>query len=109
MVRIIYRFSIVPGAGAEFRQCWEEVTGYIQRQSSGARGSVLLRGIDTNDEYLAVARWESRSLWMAGRAAVDSVVPPPLLATLKALLSKDTTYEVFDELMDFPGGNGNVP
>lgn len=101
MVRVIYRFSVVPGSEAEFVRCWEENTDYIQRLAPGARGSVLLRGGGSQQEYVAVARWESKALWLANRSPDRSVVPALQMARFRALLEKDTSYEVFDELIDF--------
>jgi heme-degrading monooxygenase HmoA len=92
MIRVLYRWSVVPGAETEFAAWWSQGTTRIRNGSPGAMGSVLMRPRAGN-VWTAVARWRTFDDWSAFRAAVpdgeDSDAPWRMVSA-----------EPFDEVED---------
>ncbi|HEY0138895.1 MAG TPA: antibiotic biosynthesis monooxygenase, partial [Nannocystis sp.] len=60
MIRVVYRWSVVPGQEEAFIAAWRAVTLILRERVEGARGSLLLRDPQAPQELTAVARWTSR-------------------------------------------------
>ena len=101
MIRVIYRWSVDPGRAEDFAAAWWEVTRCIQQAWPDARGSVLLKSQLEADVYLAVARWTSIDAWRASREA-EGVVPAALVERMRAAASAPASYDIFDEVLDWP-------
>ncbi len=91
MIRVIYRWEVVPGAEPGFRAWWHHGTLGIRREQAGALGSALLRSHEDPSTFVGLARWRSKAdleaFWEAsgGRAFPDARL---------------TSVEVLDELDD---------
>jgi heme-degrading monooxygenase HmoA len=59
---ILWRFRAAPERAAEFEQAYgaDGVWAELFAKSSGYRGTSLLRGVECEDEYLTIDRWERR-------------------------------------------------
>ncbi|MEO7494853.1 MAG: antibiotic biosynthesis monooxygenase family protein [Massilia sp.] len=102
MIRVIYRWTLHPEHMARFVAAWWDATELIQTSVPGARGSVLLRSQTDPHVVIAVARWDSLEAWQAGRQPVPDAAPDPNVVAMNASTSAATTYEIFDELLDWP-------
>lgn len=64
MVRVIYRWEVLPENFDEFKAIWSKTTNRIHETVSGAKGSILLRSAEKASEVLTAAKWD----WMHGKA-----------------------------------------
>jgi len=91
VIRVLYRWEVVPGAETSFTQWWHEGTLAIRENHQGALGSTLMRTQDDRCQFAAVARWRSlediEAFWQSGET-----VPFPDAALI--------TTEVFAEIDD---------
>lgn len=100
MIRVRYRFSLLPGAAAQFAALWREASLHIQARCPGARGSILLQ--DTQGEYRAIARWESAEHWSAARDPAEQAVPPAVAERMRACLAAPSSCELAEERDEVP-------
>lgn len=99
-MRVVYRWRVKPGRVDQFVRTWVQVTKWIGANVNGARGSMLLRGRDNPEEYVAIARWDSFEEWKAAREAVAaSSAPDPQAANAEFL-----SAEPFEEIEDLDYG-----
>ena len=65
MIRVVYRWQVAPANLAAFREKWRETTNHIHQTVPGALGSVMLKSVDTENEILTIAKWDSLTSWQA--------------------------------------------
>ena len=82
MFAVIYRWRIVPGGEAAFREAWEQVTHRL-RDERGGLGSRLHR--DAEGRFVAYAQWPDRASWEASRSA--GPVDAELAARLESVVA----------------------
>jgi len=64
MIRIIYRWRLKAETGLEnFQIAWAKATTAIREDTTGARGSFLLQGLNDPKEVLTIARWDRLDDW----------------------------------------------
>lgn len=70
MIRVIYRWTVDATEQDEFVDAWSAATQRIRDEQPGAMGSTLLRPSDTENSFVAVARWRRRedveAFWAQG-------------------------------------------
>jgi heme-degrading monooxygenase HmoA len=59
MIRAIYRWRVDPECEEAFVSWWHQGTIRIRSSQPGAVGSTLLRADSDQNQYVAIARWES--------------------------------------------------
>lgn len=95
MIRVLYQFKVKTGKEREFEKLWETVSETIRVKCPGARGSVLLRGVDDPAHYVGVARWESLDAWRKMRQSdVPNLDETEELVAAAEVLSVETTQEI---------------
>lgn len=100
MIRVIYRWSVIPGQADAFAAAWWEATSYIQQAWPEARGTILLQSQFEANVYLGVARWTSLEAWQAHRQG-PSVVPATVSARMVAATNGPASHEVCDEVREW--------
>ena len=65
MVRVVYRWKVEPRNFAAFRESWSATTNRIHDTVSGAMGSFMLRGCESETEVITVAKWDRLESWEA--------------------------------------------
>jgi heme-degrading monooxygenase HmoA len=73
VIRVIYRWTVDPAETETFIDAWRAATERIRAGQPGAMGSTLLRPSDTENRFVAVARWQRRenveAFWAQGSAS----------------------------------------
>ncbi len=96
MIRVVYRWKIEPDRQAEFENTWRHMTRAIHEDVAGALGSICLQAIDTPDEMVTIATWETEDQWRSfiQEAKRDSMKK---LHALASLIDVSPYFEVGDE------------
>ncbi len=63
MVRVVYRWQVVPQDFDSFIEAWRKTTNQIHETVAGAHGSFLLKSIDNQSEIVTIAKWDSLESW----------------------------------------------
>ena len=63
MVRVIYKWKVVPENFEAFQKTWTATTNRIHETVKGAQGSFLLRATENKSEVLTIAKWDSLEDW----------------------------------------------
>lgn len=95
MVRIIYRWRVRVDNEVKFRDAWARATIAIRENTSGARGSVLLKSFEDSTVFITVARWESLEAWQAFWRRSSR----PEMNAMHAVAER-LSEEAFDEIED---------
>lgn len=78
MIRVIYRWSVDATEAETFVDAWSAATQRIRAEQPGAMGSTLLRPSDTENSFVAVARWRRRedveAFWAQGSASAKPLL-----------------------------------
>jgi heme-degrading monooxygenase HmoA len=97
MIRVLYRWQVIPGAEEAFAQAWTRGTRAIQETFQGAQGSFLLRDQLDPSAFLAIACWNSvedcQVFWQSAR-------PDPEAFQIVAAVSTLVARVIFDEVQD---------
>ncbi len=79
MIRVIYRWTVMPGDEEQFIRDWQAGTRKIQDNCAGAHGSFLIRGRKNPEHFFGVARWESGRAWRAAQPVMIGLgLPGPI-------------------------------
>jgi len=63
MIRVIYRWQVVPENFEAFKKAWSATTNRIHASVPGALGSFMLQACESESEVLTVAKWDSIASW----------------------------------------------
>ncbi|MDW3195692.1 MAG: antibiotic biosynthesis monooxygenase [Cytophagales bacterium] len=63
MIRVIYKWKVVPENFEAFHNTWSATTNRIHESVKGAQGSFLLRSVENETEVLTIAKWDSLEDW----------------------------------------------
>jgi heme-degrading monooxygenase HmoA len=78
VIRVIYRWTVDAAETETFVDAWSAATERIRAEQPGAMGSTLLRPSDTENRFVAVARWRQRedveAFWAQGSASAKPLL-----------------------------------
>lgn len=96
MVRIIYKWRVIPANLNKFKEVWRKATSGIHKSVSGARGSVFLQDESDPSSILTIARWDSVEDWQAFWGDSD----PQQMQTMRSL-GERLSVKVYEEFEDY--------
>ncbi len=93
IMHVIYEWEVPEVNREAFFKCWEETTLAIHEKVDGALGSFCVASYENSNKVLTIAKWESRSQWLA---FIDTAQSGPMKQMHK--LAKQISYEGFEEM-----------
>ncbi|WP_425641328.1 antibiotic biosynthesis monooxygenase family protein [Marinomonas gallaica] len=93
MIRVVYEWHVSPENIAEFCDAWKSTTQIVRETYPGAHGSCLLEEENKPNQFLAIARWNSKEEW---RDFWSSDNPPELMKMSQ--LAKLKNVNVYNEV-----------
>ena len=96
MVRVVYRWQVLPQNFDAFRGTWRITTNRIHETVPGAQGSFMMRSIGNESEVITVAKWDSLAEWEKFWGNKD----PEEMKGMGAL-GKRIAVETFEEVEDY--------
>jgi len=96
MIRVVYRWEVLPEDFDDFRRVWTATTNSIHDAVPGALGSFMLRAGDGGSEVLTVARWASEECWKRFWGKQD----PEQMREMRKL-GKRVSVQAYNEIDDY--------